>query len=197
MKTFTETTHPIFTEDQTFIMGRKVQELKNGEDPFFLRIRECRRRFIKGKGDFYLDLYWSLRDQMADKITNEQGTELTVEFASRTFNGREDGIRRTTGQLDANGDMWLPLFRGFFPPEEFNVLVSIQDCLGGWQKKTYREGQVFPTGIDGIRKTWISDGTAAEWITSHNLPVAVFLPKLTASYKSRGRVNGVRGTKLC
>lgn len=182
--------HPTFSEAQEFIMQSSCNDLKNGDAPYFLRIRESVRRSLQGKGDFYLKIAHNLQVRLSKEIVTDK-LKLASSFYSRRVLERgasSNTDRLQAGDKDANGDMYVPYFRVFVPIEEYNVLQAIGGLKSKWNHFTWYEGRA-AGDIGAFRKEKHADGTAAQMIKDAGLDVETFLPKLIVSFTPKKKKN--------
>ena len=175
--------HPTYTEAEAHVMQSSCADLKNSDTPHHLRIRECVRRQIKGKGDFYIDIATKVQSELIDLMLDEN-MNLTDTYSSREYTAPTvKGKKLNEGDVDANGNYYVPFFRKFVPYEHYLILSPIGKLRGYWNNWTWFEGRKLGD-VAAFRVQCINDGTAARLIEKAGLK-ANLIEKLPTTYKPR------------
>ena len=184
------------TEDEKKVMGLNCKMLKNSHFPHYLRIRECKNRFIKGFGDHYMEMAEKVQNALIKLMVDSNGS-LTTNYKSRNVIHDNVGTHTPEGTTDAQGNMWVPYFRVFVPIEEWCILQPLGKLKGMWNNLTLKMGKeeggchdyiaqrIIQCRIDGL-----NNGLAEKLIDEVNLRYNSMIPysiklTLTSNYRSR------------
>ena len=184
------------TEDDKKVMNLNCKMLKSSHFPHYLRIRECRNRYIKGYGEHYMEIADKVQNSLIRLMLDSHGG-LTAKYKARTKIHTDVGSQTPEGMTNVHGNMWVPYFRVFVPLEEWAVLAPLGKLKGLWNNRTLAMGKSEGGTPDQVsqqiiaaRMNGLNDGYAEELIDEVNsiydstLPYSIKL-KLSSSYASR------------
>ena len=182
--------HPHFTpEEWDIAKTMSVKDMKsNKEIPMYLRIREAVRRCVRKSCNGYKKIAIDLHNQLCEALSSNV-SGLTKTYVPRDSGGYlavgSNRRQHKAGELDDEGRMYVPLWRAFFPPEEYAARIKISNLKTEWIKRTYNDAGGKGHNIGEYRVARIADGTAEVMIIKHGLKPEHFLDELCTTYHPR------------